>query len=627
MARPLTPEERYNRIINEAWWAQERNLRQLKSIRAVLLEAHGELSGTLLNYGGETLTIEQVSQFRQQIQRTMETFGREYETALKAEMQAAAINAGGAIQEALLTYVGGAPVRLGMDVTSVSQRMYDAATRRVVGGLNLSQRIWQMQTGAANILERDALTQFALGGSAQTMARRIQRYLLPGKELPRGNVPSATFSNQPRDVSYNAYRLARTEINQTWHSVHNKADQDLAGMGVVLGTRWKLSAQHATRMLAATDGRTARDICDDWAERMPGDPILKGQPDASPEREAAMLAKLTEYGIDPRGVYLPGKTPLDHPNGLCYTESVLTPREVLLEKYGFVDREKAQAPASTPTKAAPEAQPTRPITQAEREQIDDIRETRAAWRKAETQGNVAEADAIKGYLDEIERGYREDKQINDALWSRFGKTPDNASMGEWGKLADQFDQEAQKLYRKYTKEGISLEVATRRGAKDAGFANVGGNVVAIKRGQFSVREAQRLQGELWADAKGKLSESMGEYLQRAGYKASDISRANFEQRRKLLAELGQKEVYTTGRGAVSAIDSVPPESRQEVVARVDYDIAATAAVSAQDPLNLPTLDAYGRMSLAQKIRDIYLGVSDADAGWQDASLVEELAEW
>ena len=87
--------------------------------------------------------------------------------------------------------------------------------------------------------------------------------------------------------------------------------------------------------LAATDGKSGRDICDDWAERLPGSPILKGQPDAGNAAELAMLAKLEQYGIDAHGVYLPGRTPVDHPNGLCIVQSVLVPREEILRRYGF----------------------------------------------------------------------------------------------------------------------------------------------------------------------------------------------------------------------------------------------------------------------------------------------------
>ena len=290
----------------------------------------------MFNYGNNALTLAQVSTFRARISQTMETFGREYEAALGAETRRVAQLAASTQQEAFVQFLGGQPIRASINVFDVPQQVYDAAHKRVMSdGLNLSQRIWQMQSGAANLLERDIMAAQLRGASAADMARRIGRYLLPGKELPKGNVPSASFSNQPRDVSYNAFRLARTEINQTWHDVHNATDKKLAAEGIVLGSRWKLSATHRARMLAATDGKSGRDICDDWAERLPGSPILKGQPDAGNAAELAMLAKLEQYGIDAHGVYLPGRTPVDHPNGLCIVQSVLVPREEILRRYGF----------------------------------------------------------------------------------------------------------------------------------------------------------------------------------------------------------------------------------------------------------------------------------------------------
>ncbi len=45
-----------------------------------------------------------------------------------------------------------------------------------------------------------------------------------------------------------------------------------------------------------------------------------------------------------------------------------------------------------------------------------------------------------------------------------------------------------------------------------------------------------------------------------------------------------------------------PYGRERVTAGVDYQTAANAANSALDPLSLPTLDAYGRLELADWMR-------------------------
>jgi hypothetical protein len=75
---------------------------------------------------------------------------------------------------------------------------------------------------------------------------------------------------------------------------------------------------------------------------------------------------------------------------------------------------------------------------------------------------------------------------------------------------------------------------------------------------------------------------------------------------RLLEELGNKELRTTKNGRISQIDKVDPDRRAEIVDLIDFDLAATAANSAADPLSLPTLDAYGKMELADLIRSTKL---------------------
>lgn len=174
------------------------------------------------------------------------------------------------------------------------------------------------------------MSSITAGRSAADMARRVSQYLLPGRELPRGDVPSAVYSNQPRLVSYNAYCLARTEINQTYHAASQAHDQEMAQGGLALGTRWKLSDEHAARVLKATQGKTAQDICDEWAARVPGSAMLKGQPAVDGADEQRLLAQLRHYGLAPQGVYVAGKAPTDHPNGLCTQQTVLKPHEALV---------------------------------------------------------------------------------------------------------------------------------------------------------------------------------------------------------------------------------------------------------------------------------------------------------
>jgi len=111
-----------------------------------------------------------------------------------------------------------------------------------------------------------------------------------------------------------------------------------------------------------------------------------------------------------------------------------------------------------------------------------------------------------------------------------------------------------------------------------------------------------MEAQIWREAKGELRDAAGELLQRAGFSAEDIAGANYEQRVKLLEELGQKDLLTTSSGRPSKIDAVPVEARARTVQAVDFDLAATCGNSALDPLSMPSLDAYQKMDLAEVIR-------------------------
>jgi len=330
-----SPEDLYHKALAEARKLYERDERRLRgAIVDLLRDVADRISGTITRLAGEggELTLQDMGIIEREVGVALGQFRTSYEGQLLSQISQAATVAATGSQRALNVYVQGVafPGLPGFD--DIPRRVVDIMTERTIKGLNLSDRIWRLDYASRQWLQQDVLNGVNQGWSAAKIAKRAERWLLPDRVLPKGDVPSAIYSNQPRNVSYNAYRLARTEINQAYGEARDQADAELADAGIALGSRWVLSPQHAQRMLAATDGRTARDICDDWAERMPGTVILDGQPPAGKRAEQRMLARLQRYGIDPRGVYLPGRTPLDHPNGLCTTETVLTPREVLMER-------------------------------------------------------------------------------------------------------------------------------------------------------------------------------------------------------------------------------------------------------------------------------------------------------
>jgi len=119
-------------------------------------------------------------------------------------------------------------------------------------GLKISDRIWRTSERARNsvrIIVEDAV---ARGQDSRTTARQVQQYLQPGvwtahKEETRRRL------GVHKDISYEAMRLARTEMNNAFHEGMLAANQHSPGYQ---GIYWRLSA---ARVMPRPD------ICDDMA--------------------------------------------------------------------------------------------------------------------------------------------------------------------------------------------------------------------------------------------------------------------------------------------------------------------------------------------------------------------------
>lgn len=163
----------------------------------------------------------------------------------------------------------------------LAREAVDALTTRYYrDGLRLSDRLYQLDRAARTVIEDTLVQGVTEGLSARNLAARM-----------RDNLAAAGASN-PR---YQAMRIARTEINNAHREATVRAAIDPvtgAARSYLQGVRWNLSGSHP-----------AADICDVWAAH--------------------------DEGLGP-GVYSPGTTPVDHPNGLCY----LTPELVAFPGVG-----------------------------------------------------------------------------------------------------------------------------------------------------------------------------------------------------------------------------------------------------------------------------------------------------
>lgn len=177
-----------------------------------------------------------------------------------------------------------------------------AAQVRVWGdGLTLSTRIWRLEAGGLGTIRQTLATGMAERTSAWELAQRLEGQLGANADFPRwtrqrlhaltpreraqdlSGLLRAGDTLQPwqsRGVSYNALRLARTEIQYANHAVTSEIARNFPG---IVGRKSRLSPEHPVT-----------DICDEYAAGGP-------------------------YGPD--ADFLPL-----HPQCLCYWEEVLMPK-------------------------------------------------------------------------------------------------------------------------------------------------------------------------------------------------------------------------------------------------------------------------------------------------------------
>ncbi|RPI92886.1 MAG: hypothetical protein EHM40_11585 [Chloroflexi bacterium] len=179
--------------------------------------------------------------------------------------------------------------------------LLNAASEHLYGdSLDLSQRIWRMDRETRDGINTVLMNGISNGSSAWDIAQQLEQYMGAGKDCPRwtstrlygrtkGEIASGDTTGllsgnacDGRGVSYNALRLARTEIQK----VHALAtDRIMAQQPWVEKEQVHLSAAHPET-----------DICDD---------TVSG-------------------GEGGKGIYAVGEIELPlHPNCLCYKTAVL----------------------------------------------------------------------------------------------------------------------------------------------------------------------------------------------------------------------------------------------------------------------------------------------------------------
>jgi len=385
-----------------------------------------------------------------------------------------------------------------------------------------------------------------------------------------------TRRDPARGIAARAETIVRTEMNRIYNVSHQAQQTAMAETTPGLLKRWIATPDARTRPSHLAAHRRYMD------EPIPVDePFRVGGWDLM-------------YPGDPGG---PAAETIS-----CRCRSITIHPLVGNVSLGTDDRIRAEQEKRGQVAAEKKGEQGRPLSPNEQQAKSELDEARNTYKMLLDAGDAYGAEGVKAYVDSLEQTLSQEGRINDALWDILKLTPDQATAANWEMVANDLQRDGYSLYRKYTKEGIQSIVAERRGAMDSGYATVGHDVIMVKRGQFSRRAAQIMEGEIWAEAKEDLTEKIGDLLNQVGYSAESISQASYEQRLKLLQELGQKDLMRTAGGNVSRIDAVPPEIRELLADEIDFDLAAICADAGLDPLRLPTLDAWGKMELADIIR-------------------------
>ncbi len=149
--------------------------------------------------------------------------------------------------------------------------------RNLLDGITVGQRIKTVETGSLKTVQNIIYTGIKDGKSAKQLAADISGYVVKdvdGRWVSPYQYYRSRFGYKVNKVpkgipagsmQYNAVRIARTEINNTWREATLRATKDQPW---VTGYTWNLSGSHP-----------ATDICDDLAN---GSPYTRGNVPMTP---------------------------------------------------------------------------------------------------------------------------------------------------------------------------------------------------------------------------------------------------------------------------------------------------------------------------------------------------------
>lgn len=133
----------------------------------------------------------------------------------------------------------------------INERAVLAITSRTgKDGLKLSDRVWRIGENVRKNMATVVEDAVARGLDSRTLAKRVQQYMQPGKWTAMKR-ETRRMLGVSSDVSYEAMRLARTEMSNAYHEGTILANQSAPSY---LGIIWMLSGRHPLP-----------DVCNDYA--------------------------------------------------------------------------------------------------------------------------------------------------------------------------------------------------------------------------------------------------------------------------------------------------------------------------------------------------------------------------
>lgn len=257
-------------------------------ISAVLRKAYEDLTNLMDLSGPDKVSYSVYAERRAGIERLVRNMTRDFDLATKAGIRENASDVRDIYAGLNERYNGfaGQKIDYRNAFNTVPTEAVNNVLNRIWGdGQVFSDRIWRLNQISSNGINEIISSGISRGQSAVNMAKDLRQYLIEPEitdstSWTTGVKKSVTGNGT---INYNALRLARTEINNSYREALVIANEKNP---IMLGMRWNLSANHPRP-----------DVCDMWA-------------------------KLDAYGLGP-GVYPADKMPIDHPGGRCFFTEVL----------------------------------------------------------------------------------------------------------------------------------------------------------------------------------------------------------------------------------------------------------------------------------------------------------------